>query len=92
MHFHVKSKKRHSVSRLPGWWTRRDMTFPGLLAQASRGSTMDNRRLREPAREPEIRVELVARVRREIAEGLYETPEKLEIALQRLLDRLDARE
>jgi hypothetical protein len=53
---------------------------------------MDNRNLSQQAREPEIRVELVARVRREIAEGVYETPEKLEMALARLLDRLDARE
>ncbi|HKB40724.1 MAG TPA: flagellar biosynthesis anti-sigma factor FlgM [Gemmataceae bacterium] len=33
----------------------------------------------------EIRTELVARVRREIAAGTYDTPEKLEIALYRLL-------
>ena len=50
---------------------------------------MDNRKLNQPAREPEIRVELVARVRREIAEGTYDTPEKLEIALERLLGRLE---
>jgi len=38
----------------------------------------------------EIRHELVARVRREIAAGTYDTPEKLEIALDRLLNELDA--
>jgi hypothetical protein len=32
---------------------------------------------------------LVERVRREIAEGTYETPEKLEIALEKLLNRLE---
>jgi hypothetical protein len=36
----------------------------------------------------EVRWELVARVRQEIAAGTYETPEKLEAALERLLDRL----
>jgi hypothetical protein len=36
-----------------------------------------------------FRADLVARIRREIAEGIYETPEKLEIALERLLDRLE---
>jgi len=36
-----------------------------------------------------IRAELVARVRAEIALGTYETPEKLELALARLLE--DAR-
>jgi len=36
----------------------------------------------------EIRHELVARVRREIAEGVYETPEKWQAALDRLAERL----
>ena len=40
-------------------------------------------------RDPHVRWELVERVRREIAEGTYETPEKSEIALARLLDRLE---
>jgi hypothetical protein len=35
--------------------------------------------------EPEVRRDLVARIRREIATGTYETPEKWEIALDRLL-------
>jgi hypothetical protein len=35
-----------------------------------------------------IRTELVERVRREIAAGTYDTPEKLDIALDRLLDQL----
>jgi hypothetical protein len=35
-----------------------------------------------------IRADLVARVRREIAAGTYETPEKWEAALERLLRRL----
>jgi|YNPMSStandDraft_1061717.scaffolds.fasta_scaffold01250_7 negative regulator of flagellin synthesis FlgM len=37
---------------------------------------------------PEIRADLVARVRAEIAAGTYETPEKLAIALDRLLDEI----
>jgi hypothetical protein len=36
-----------------------------------------------------FRADLVARIRREIAEGTYDTPEKLEIALGRLLARLE---
>ena len=35
---------------------------------------------------PEIRHERVEEVRRQIAAGSYETPEKLELALDRLLD------
>jgi hypothetical protein len=36
-----------------------------------------------------MRLELIARVRREIAAGTYDTPEKWEAALSRLLERLD---
>ena len=35
-----------------------------------------------------IRTELVERIRREIAEGVYETPKKWEAALDRLFERL----
>lgn len=38
--------------------------------------------------EPMIRKDLVERVRREIAAGDYDTPERWEAALDRLLDRL----
>ena len=34
-----------------------------------------------------IRADLVARVRREILAGVYDTPEKFEAALSRLADR-----
>lgn len=36
-----------------------------------------------------VRADLVERVRREIANGTYETPEKWDVALDRLLDRLE---
>src|SRR5436305_1247759 len=39
--------------------------------------------------DPNIRADLVRRVRREIAAGTYDTPEKWEAALDRLLDRLE---
>ena len=39
---------------------------------------------------PAIRYERVEEVRRQIAAGEYETPEKLELALDRLLDELRA--
>jgi hypothetical protein len=45
-----------------------------------------------PPRGEEIRSDLVERVRREIAAGTYETPEKWDIALGRLLERLEADE
>jgi len=37
---------------------------------------------------PDIRVELIRRVKAEIAAGVYETPERLEIALDKLMDDL----
>jgi len=37
--------------------------------------------------EPPFRASLVARIRREIAAGTYETPEKLAIALERMFLR-----
>ena len=42
-----------------------------------------------PPRGPEIRADLVERVRREIAAGVYDTPEKWAVALERLLKRLE---
>ena len=36
----------------------------------------------------EIRIDRVAELRRQIADGSYETPEKLDAALDRLLDQL----
>jgi len=40
------------------------------------------------SRLPEIRHEKVEEIRRQIASGVYETPAKLELALDRLLDEL----
>jgi negative regulator of flagellin synthesis FlgM len=37
---------------------------------------------------PEIRHDLVARVKAAIAEGTYETPGKLDVAVERLLDEI----
>ena len=37
----------------------------------------------------EIRADLVARIRREIAAGIYDTPEKFALALDRLLAELE---
>lgn len=43
---------------------------------------------KRPAVEPRIRIELVQRVRREIAAGTYDTPEKLAIAIDTMVKRL----
>jgi hypothetical protein len=39
--------------------------------------------------EAPIRWDLVARIRREIADGTYDTPEKMEAALRKLQERLE---
>jgi hypothetical protein len=46
-------------------------------------------RLADPSPPEPFRADLVERVRREIAEGVYETQDKWEAALDRLLDRLE---
>lgn len=37
---------------------------------------------------PEVRADLVQRVKAEIAAGTYETPDRLDVALERLMDEL----
>jgi negative regulator of flagellin synthesis FlgM len=37
---------------------------------------------------PDVRVDLIERVKAEIAAGIYETPERLEIAINKLMDEL----
>ncbi len=44
--------------------------------------------IRKARKLPPVRKDLVRRVKAEIAAGKYETPEKLEIAIQQLLDGL----
>jgi len=37
---------------------------------------------------PDVRTDLVAKVKAELAAGVYETPDKIEVAIERLLDDL----
>jgi hypothetical protein len=77
MYRHTHSRLRGPVSRARAWWKS--------AAFASQPTHDSGRRSQDPG----IRVQLVARVRREIAEGRYETPDKWEAALERLLAHLD---
>ncbi|HJT75885.1 MAG TPA: flagellar biosynthesis anti-sigma factor FlgM [Gemmataceae bacterium] len=74
MHWHGPSCLSGPVSQKRRCW-----------APASPGDRLTEDR----AREPGVRTELVERVRREIAAGTYDTPEKWALALDRLLDRLE---
>ena len=64
-------------------------------AGGQEGSAEDTRRqdrrlgcLLEPKSGTGLRLDLIARVREEIAAGTYDTPEKFEVAMERLLERL----
>jgi hypothetical protein len=74
----------HGPSCLPGPLTR-DRDWWSVPAGSNSPSHNDGTHRAVPIRRP-----LVERVRREIAAGTYETPEKFEAALERLLGRLSA--
>src|SRR5262245_50461035 len=92
MYTHGSSCLQGPVTRRRGWWAADNADFPTtptphLDPEAiSMDSPLDEI---SPAEAP-IRSDLVERIRREIAAGAYETPEKWEIALERLLDRLES--
>ena len=79
MYRHTSFGLRGPLSRSRAWWKG-----PGAEARRSNAP----RRLR-PLHADEVRCDLVARVRREIAEGRYDTPDKWNAALDRLLARLN---
>lgn len=49
----------------------------------------EGRQMNSQSTDTDVRTELVARVRQEIQDGTYDTPEKFDAALDRLADRLD---
>ena len=72
---------------------RRGRRAPGRVGRArptSRGLARltEARSVNPQLNVPDVRQELVARVRREIQAGTYDTPEKLEAALDRLVARM----
>jgi hypothetical protein len=78
MHAHGPSCLPGPITRGADWWSvpaGADSLLPGDGARLTAGP---------------IRYHLVERVRREIAEGTYDTPERFETALERLLRRLGA--
>jgi hypothetical protein len=75
MHTHGKSCLEGPISRTREWWRRLE-----LYDEPTPGKK----------KEPMFRAGLVEQIRREIAAGTYDTPEKMEIAFDRLLKRLDA--
>jgi negative regulator of flagellin synthesis FlgM len=82
MHSHGPSVLRGPVSRKRSWWSdwSPSRSTPETCTMSERSE--------KPSYEPEFRKELVKRIRREIAAGTYDTPEKWEAALERLRERL----
>ena len=83
MHPHNPKCLDGPIRGTPGWWQE--------LGNQSRNATpaVKKKRARKRRRSsPFIRNDLVERVRREIEAGTYETPEKWEAALDRLLEHL----
>jgi uncharacterized protein YpuA (DUF1002 family) len=80
MYWQPRDGLRGPITRARAWWnvpiihsnTIEDLSRLGTTAVA----------------DEEIRADLVARVRREIAEGRYDTPEKWDAALDRLVARM----
>jgi len=90
MYWHLPRSGSGSSYRAARHWpikTSGNRVAAALGSSRSRRN-MDNRPNQSRPSETRIRHELVERVRREIAAGTYETPQKLELALERLLERL----
>jgi hypothetical protein len=75
MIWHGPTHLQGPVSKDRDWW-------PTTLEGAAIATVSDVRD------DDEIRLDLVRRVRAEIAAGTYDTPEKWEVALDRLCERL----
>jgi len=75
MQTHQASCLRGPVRRTTTGWPSASADSPPRRESTDLVSTND----------PTVRWELVQQIRREIAAGRYETPEKLECALERLL-------
>ena len=91
MYAHGPSVLQGPITQHRPWWLDEDQPTTSIddLASDRQARTMDTP-LDEPCpSEPPLRTELIERVRREIADGTYETAEKWDIALDRLLDRLE---
>jgi hypothetical protein len=90
MHVHGPKLLQGPVSRRRGWWISSDddimETMPPLPPIQDPTPRAAKRR---PAADAPIRTKLVERIRREIAEGIYDTPEKWDAALDKLSKRLE---
>ena len=83
MYRHGETGLAGPVSKARVWWR-----CPAAAAETTNDLTIATSPTAEALPEEDIRHDLVARVRREIAEGTYDTPDKWETAIARLVNRL----
>ncbi len=89
MHSHGPNCLEGPIRGTPGWWKELGKkSKQGKLALRKKRGKRSSLRNRARAAGAQIRLDLVDKVRREIAAGTYETQEKWEAALDRLLENL----
>lgn len=92
MRSHGPKSLEGPIRGTPGWWQELGKAQNGSQGTATvrkkRSKKTGQHRNYARAAGGSIRVELIERVRREIEAGTYETPEKWEAALDRLLENL----
>lgn len=86
MHEHGPDDLAGPIRGSPAWWS--GMNADPLAT--SDGPSEPTKPAKKRKDKKPIRMELVERVRKEIAAGTYDTQEKWEAALDRLLERLDS--
>ena len=88
MHEHGPNCMEGPIRGNNAWW--RGLAPQGMDPQGEPVESAAKPRSKASKNEEKgIRRELVQRIRKEIAAGTYDTPEKWEIALDRLIERLD---
>lgn len=90
MHVHGPNVLQGPVSRGRGWWiSSADDIMEAMTTSSSSQDPAPGPTNERPVADAPIRTELVERIRREIADGTYDTPEKWDAALDRLSQRLE---
>jgi hypothetical protein len=87
MHQHGPNELAGPVRGTAGWWQGMTAETDQVEGPPVQPPTKKTRKTRKDARP--IRQDLVDRIRKEIAAGTYDTEEKWQAALERLLERLD---
>lgn len=83
MHEHGPNCLEGPIRGSHAWWRGFDPL------RGAEDSPKQANRIEDPQTDASVRQDLVERVRREIQAGTYDTPDKWQAALDRLLERLD---